>query len=78
MLTVVAALSSGLPQPGHAITADLAKKCRELMVKAYPPAPIGSKHGTAQEERQYYQACLAHGGHMSDQPSVEDSNPKSK
>jgi hypothetical protein len=66
-LSVAVLLLSDQPRPAHGIAADLANKCRELMVKAYPSAPAGSKHGTAQVERQYYQTCLTNGGHMGDQ-----------
>src|SRR5450755_1240305 len=36
-----------------AVSAELAKKCRALMVKAYPPQPAGSRMGTAQSERDF-------------------------
>jgi len=46
---------------GHAetLTAELAKKCRELMIKAYPRLPVGTKFGNAQKQREYFQACVA-------------------
>jgi len=46
-------------------TAAVAKKCRELAIKAYPPKRAGStKTGTAQEERDYFAQCLRNGGNM--------------
>ena len=46
-------------------TAELAKKCRELEIKAYPPKPAGStKIGIAQEERDYFARCIRNGGNM--------------
>jgi hypothetical protein len=46
-------------------TAELAKKCRALEIKAYPPKRAGStKTGTAQEERDYFAKCLRNGGNM--------------
>ena len=45
-----------------AITADLAKKCRDLAIKAHPPAIAGSKGGTSRAERDYFSACVARGG----------------
>jgi hypothetical protein len=76
VLSAAVLILSDQPRPAHAITADLAKMCRELMVKAYPPVTAGSKHGNAQEERQYYRTCLAHGGNMNtgDQPPGQNGN----
>jgi hypothetical protein len=46
-------------------TAAVAKKCRELEIKAHPPVLAGStKTGTAQEEREYFARCLHNGGIM--------------
>ena len=45
-------------------TAALAKKCRELAIKAYPKKLAGAKTGTAQEERDYFARCLRNGGNM--------------
>jgi len=46
-------------------TAAVAKKCRELAIKAYPKKLPGStKTGTAQEERDYFAQCLRNGGNM--------------
>ena len=76
---VAAASMGGAATPAAAITADLAKKCQALMIKAYPPVLAGSKHGTAKEERQYYQTCLAKGGQMdSDSAPPPPANDKSK
>ena len=46
----------------RALTLELAKKCREMAVKAYPPTVVGSRNGTAQKERDYFQSCVAQGG----------------
>ena len=74
MLSIAAALIQGAALPATAITSDVAKTCRALMIKAYPPAVAGSKQGTAKEERQYYQACLAKGGQMDAQPPAESKS----
>lgn len=47
-------------------TAALAKKCRELAVKAYPAKRAGSPKGTGQEERAYFAQCIRNGGNMED------------
>jgi hypothetical protein len=54
-------------RPASAITAEVAKKCREMMVKKYPPQVAGSSKGSAQEEREYFRMCVAQGGKMNDQ-----------
>ena len=63
----VIAVMAYLPmtQQASAISAELAKKCRALAIKAHPPAKPGTKAaGTAKAERDYYEACLAKGGKM--------------
>jgi hypothetical protein len=45
------------------ISAELAKKCRSLAIKAHPKA--GSK-AYAQAQRDYFQDCIAKGGNMPD------------
>jgi len=53
---------------GHAATAptpaEIAKKCRDMMIRAYPPVRPGSKTGNAQQQREYFQACIAQKGKM--------------
>ncbi len=59
---VIMAAAQQAPSPP---TAELAKKCRDLEIKAYPPKPAGStKTGTAQKERDYFAQCLRKGGNM--------------
>jgi hypothetical protein len=55
-MAIVASTTMVHAAPGP--TAELAKKCRELMIKAYP----GKEN--AQEQRQYFKTCLAQGGKM--------------
>ncbi len=58
--------------PAAAISADLAIKCRQMAIKAHPPQRIGSKTGTAGEERKFYRDCLANGGST---PEDKTQNP---
>ncbi|MGA2127521.1 MAG: hypothetical protein ABSG76_15370 [Xanthobacteraceae bacterium] len=44
--------------PAAAITAEVAKKCREVAVKAHPPQPAGTKN-YAQAERDTFRDCVA-------------------
>jgi len=71
-LTVTAAfaaiVSFSTMQFACAISADLAKKCRELAIKSHPPALPGSSKGTAQVERDYFRQCVAKGGNVESDP----------
>lgn len=57
---VLAAALASTATPARAISAELAKKCRELAIKAHPPAPVGTPYAAA--ERQYYLDCIAKDG----------------
>ncbi len=60
--TAIIAAAQEAPSPP---TAAVAKKCRELAIKAYPRKLAGSTtKGTAQEERDYFAQCLRNGGNM--------------
>lgn len=62
-------------QPASAITVELAKKCRDMALKAYPPKPIGSKTGNAKEADDYYRNCLANNGAMPEVPAQQSTTP---
>lgn len=58
-----------------AITVEVAKKCEGLMAKAFPPRQAGnpaagSAKGTVQDQRAYFNKCVANDG------KVEDSDTK--
>jgi hypothetical protein len=55
--------------PAEAITAELAKKCRDLSLKAYPYQQAGHKAGTAREQRDYFNRCVSSGGNMESAPT---------
>jgi hypothetical protein len=59
-----AAVSVTTPPPASAITAELAKQCRVMALKAFPRKLAGSKSGTSGAERKYFQDCVAKGGSM--------------
>jgi hypothetical protein len=48
--------------PPRAVSAELAKKCRGLAIQAHPTQQPGSRNGSAQAQREYYQQCIAKGG----------------
>lgn len=52
-------------EPAGAITAELAKKCRALALKAHPYKLVGVKGpGTAAAQRDYFSKCVARNGDM--------------
>lgn len=55
--------------PASAITVELANKCRELSMKAFPPQRPGTKSGHAGEARKYYSDCVAKNGVMPEDKS---------
>ena len=48
------------------ITAELAKTCRELAIKAHPTEVAGSKAASGQAQRDYFKECVAKSGNMQD------------
>ncbi len=50
--------------PAAAISAELAKKCRDMAIRAHPPpVPFGNK-AYAQAEREFFRECVAKHGEM--------------
>jgi hypothetical protein len=58
--------AQGTPQDRSAKppSAELAKKCRALAIKAHPTQPAGSKKGSEQAQRDYFRECVAKDGNM--------------
>jgi hypothetical protein len=60
VLALTAYLAAG--QPASAISVELAKKCREIAIKAHPPQMAGSKAtGIEKAERDSFRECVAKG-----------------
>jgi hypothetical protein len=58
-------LSALAAKPVFAISADLAKKCRELSIKAHPPKPAGTKDDKSrQAQREYFRVCVEKNGNV--------------
>ena len=70
IMASIASTGKAAAAPG----AELAIKCRDIMIKAYPPVRPGSPHGTSQKEREYFQAPIARNGKMEDPRSAADPN----
>jgi len=66
-MLIVLALTAYLPtaQPASAISAELAKKCRAMAIKAHPTQLAGTKStGVEKAQRDYFQECIAKDGKM--------------
>ncbi len=64
LLAAAAAVSLWSATPAEAITADLAKKCREMANKAHPVPRTGNTADAARANLQYYRLCVARDGKM--------------
>ena len=52
-------------QPASALTAELAKKCRQMALKAHPPQLAGTKStGVEKAQRDFFKECVAKNGKM--------------
>lgn len=58
-------LTLSVAPPAAAISADLAKKCREMAIHAHPPAPAGTSPYAA-AERTFFADCISKNGQMKD------------
>lgn len=52
------------PYPAAALTAELAKKCRALAIKAHPTTVPGKRTGNEQAQRDYFRDCVAKEGNI--------------
>ena len=75
-LVLVVILS--MPSTASAITAELAKKCRTMAIKKYPPVPAGTKTGNAKAERDFYLTCITNNGAMPDNDTQNTTTPAPK
>jgi hypothetical protein len=73
---LVALVCIAIAPSASAITAEVAKKCNALTAKAFPPRVVGnpaagSAKGSGQDERAYFNKCVANGGNVDDQSRKE-------
>ena len=64
-IALCAAAVAAAPSAHAQITADLAKQCRAMMLKAHPTQMYGAT-GSAAAQRDYYQDCIRRQGKMDD------------
>jgi hypothetical protein len=66
-LTCIMAFAS-MTDTSLALSAEVAKKCNELLAIVYPPLVVGNpaagRKGTAKERQDYYRKCIGNGGKM--------------
>ena len=51
-----------LPTTASSVTAELAKKCRAMAIKAYPTVLAGNRKGSAENQREFFQHCVERNG----------------
>jgi hypothetical protein len=78
-IALAQAVTLALAPPAAAISADLAKKCRDMAIHAHPPPiPPGNK-AYAQAEREFFSECISRNGQMPDNGAQQDqSNPNKR
>src|ERR1700722_5412538 len=76
VLGMLAAVSACLQtRPAMAISVEVAKKCRDMAIRAHPYTLPGFKSGNAEVERSYFKDCVAKGGNMSAEHQTSDPSP---
>jgi hypothetical protein len=74
-LTAIQLTILGTAPQADALSAELAKKCRDMAIKSHPPpTPPGNK-AYAQAEREFFRACISRNGQMPDDGPHDQSDP---
>jgi hypothetical protein len=78
LLLALTVISFCGPLPASAITVELAKKCREMAVKAHPPPLRLGNQAYAQAEREFFAQCVSHDGNLDipDSSNSDDTGAK--
>jgi hypothetical protein len=62
LMALALAVYLPMTHPSSATSAELAKQCRAMAIKAHPiPIPGSKASGAEKAEREYFQACIAKG-----------------
>jgi hypothetical protein len=72
-IAACAAATAAAAPAQAAISADLAKQCREMMVKAHPTVMYGT-NGAAAAQREYFQDCIKRQGKVDNGGSAPTTN----
>jgi predicted extracellular nuclease len=78
LVTMIFLLHALTAQSALAITADVAKKCRDSTNKAYPPRVPGNPaaghlNGTSKNVENYFNKCVANGGNVPDSEAPKET-----
>jgi hypothetical protein len=78
LLFVAAVLA---PTTASAISADVAKRCDNLVARQFPPREpgnpaAGSAKGNSAAQRAYFSKCIANGGNMDNPSPPPDKDAK--
>jgi hypothetical protein len=52
--------------PAAALSAELAKKCRDMAIKSHPPPYPPGNRPYAQAENEFFRLCISKNGQMSE------------
>lgn len=68
---VICLAGGAIPERASAITAELAKTCKALTTKRFPPREVanpaaGSAKGSGRDQTSYFNKCIANNGKMDD------------
>ena len=74
-IAACAAATAAAPSAQAQITADVARQCRAMMLKAHPTMMYG-RTGSAAAQRDYYQDCIKRQGKMDDSGSEPANAPE--
>jgi len=63
-----------VPDPAAAISVEVAKKCRALLTREFPPREpgnpaAGSAKGSGKDQQLFFSRCVANNGNMEDKPA---------
>jgi hypothetical protein len=72
-LVLAGALSLPTVSQAKPVSAEVARKCKMLRAKEFPPRQAGnpaagSAYGSGQDKREFFQRCVAKGGNMDGTP----------
>jgi hypothetical protein len=77
-LALFAAVAALLPAVSQAqpISAEVARKCKILRAKQFPPRQIGnpaagSAHDSGQDKREFFRRCVENGGNVAVTPPLQ-------
>ena len=59
MLMCAVAVAMAAPALAATPTADMARICRQQALEAYPTPRIGTMHGVATAQREFFRDCVA-------------------